>query len=151
LAPRLRPRYFVDMESRTTVLTSTDEDHLYSPDVAIYAADRDAAMNESVAVMERVATQPYHIIVPLPADEIEETFLTVRELPGRRVVTTIELLSPTNKKTEDARKKYLAKRRELLESGVNFVEIDLLRAGKPMPPDGPRRPIDYRILVFRPT
>jgi Protein of unknown function (DUF4058) len=150
LVPILRPRYFVDIESRTTVLTASDEDHLYSPDVAIYASDMDVSMSEGVALMERVATQPYHIVVPLPADEIEETFLTIKELPGHRVVTTIEVLSPTNKKTEDARKAYLATRRELLKSSVNFVEIDLLRAGKQMPPEGPRRPSDYRILVFRP-
>jgi hypothetical protein len=150
LVPILRPRYFVDIESRTTVLTPSDEDHLYAPDVAIYASERDVAISEGVAVMERVATQPYHIVVPLPADEIEETFLTIKELPGHQVVTTIEVLSPTNKKTEDARKAYLAKRRELLNSSVNFVEIDLLRAGKPMPPDAPRRASDYRILVFRP-
>ena len=39
LAPLLRPRYFVDLESRTTVLSGSDEDQLYSPDVAIYSGE----------------------------------------------------------------------------------------------------------------
>jgi hypothetical protein len=149
LVPLLRPRYFVDLESRTTVLTGKDEDHLYGPDVAIFTSDMNAPSIEGVAVMEGVATKPYHVVVRMP-DDIEETFLTIKELPGRQVVTMIEVLSPTNKKTEDARRDYIAKRRELLASGVNFVEIDLLRAGRPMPPERPRRPSDCRILVIRP-
>ncbi len=103
-----------------------------------------------MAVIEGVATKPYHIVVELPDDEIEETFLTIKELPSRRVVTVLEVLTPTNKKTEDARTAYVEKRRDLMAAGTNFVEIDLLRAGKPMPPDEPRRRSDYRILVFRP-
>jgi hypothetical protein len=151
LVPLVRPRYFVDMESRTTVLTGNDEDHLYGPDVAILTGDLTAPEIEGgVAVRERVATKPYHIVVPMPDDEIEETFLTIKTLPDRRVVTVIEVLSPTNKKTEDARKQYLDKRRELLGSGVNLVEIDPLRSGKRMPPERPRPPSDYRVLVFRP-
>jgi Protein of unknown function (DUF4058) len=150
LVPLVRPRYFVDLESRTTVLTANDEDHLYYPDVAIVANDMNAPPIEAVAVMERVATKPFHVVVKMPEVEIEETFLTIKELPGREVVTVIEVLSPTNKKTEDAREDYVVKRRERLASGVNFVEIDLLRAGKRTPPERPRRPSDYRILVFRP-
>ena len=66
-------------------------------------------------------------------EEIEETFLAIRELPGRKLVTVIEVLSPTNKKTEDARAEYLKKRETLIRSRVNLVEIDLLRGGEPMP------------------
>jgi hypothetical protein len=151
LVPLVRPRYFVDMESRTTDLTGNDEDHLYGPDVAILSGDVNSPEIEgSVAVRDRIATKPFHIVVPMPEDEIEETFLTIKTLPGRQVVTVIEVLSPTNKKTEDARKEYLDKRRRLLGSGVNLLEIDLLRSGKRMPPERPRAPSDYRVLVFRP-
>lgn len=151
LGPLLRPRYFVDLESRTTVLTGRDEDRLYSPDLAIFAGNVDATPSETgVAVIESVATKPYRVMVKIPDFEIEETFLTIRELPGRRVVTVLEILSPTNKRTEDARKDYLEKRRNLIVAGANFVEIDLLRAGKPMPPDERRHRSDYRILIFRP-
>ncbi len=151
LVPLLRPRYFVDLESRTTVLTGRDEDRLYSPDLAIFAERAVTAPSEaSVAVIEGVSTKPYHVVVKIPDFEIEETFLTIRELPGRRVVTVLEILSPTNEWTEDARKDYLEKRRNLIAAGANFVEIDLLRAGTPMPPDERRHGSDYRILIFRP-
>ena len=33
-------------------------------------------------------------------EEFEETFLTIQELPGRKLVTVIEVLLPTNKKTK---------------------------------------------------
>lgn len=150
LTPILRPRYFVDLESRTTVLTGDDHDHLYVADVSILARDAEDLGSEGVAVMEQVATKPFHIVVQMPADEVEETFLTIKELPSRRAVTSIEVLSPTNKRTFDARKAYVRKRQELLDSRVNFVEIDLLRAGKPMPPEEPSVVSDYRILIFRP-
>ncbi len=68
-------------------------------------------------------------------DEIEETFLQFRRCRAAKLVTVIEVLSPTNKKTKDARAQYLDKRYELLMSKVNFVEIDLLRGGEPMPLD----------------
>ena len=90
------------------------------------------------------------MIVPIGRDEIEETFLTIQEVSSRKLVTAIEVLSPTNKKTKDARAEYLEKRLELLRSKVNFVEIDLLRGGKPMPLKVPPPASDYRILICRP-
>ncbi len=49
---------------------------------------------------------------------------------GRRVITAIEFLSLANKATEAGRRQYFAKQNELLDAGVNLVEIDLLRSGK---------------------
>ena len=42
------------------------------------------------------------MVIPV-GEEVEETFLAIQELPGRKLVTVIEVLSPTNKKTADAR------------------------------------------------
>ena len=42
-----------------------------------------------------------------------------------RVITTIELISPTNKCPGEGQKLYVAKREECLAAGVNVVEIDL--------------------------
>lgn len=56
------------------------------------------------------------------------------ELPRgktRRLVNSIEILSPTNKMPrEHNRDLYLKKQREILDSKVNLVEIDLLRGGE---------------------
>ena len=48
----------------------------------------------------------------------------------RRLVTAIEILSPSNKtRGADGRLTYIRKQRELLESKTHLVEIDLLRGG----------------------
>src|SRR5690242_2140097 len=64
------------------------------------------------------------------------------------VFKRIELLSHTNKRAGDERKSYLQKRKEYLSNDVHFVEIDLLRAGEPMPYTE-HIPADYRIAIRR--
>ena len=60
----------------------------------------------------------------------------VRSRDDDRVVAVIELLSPTNKSEELARLQFLAKRKRLVESGVHFLQIDLLRGGRRLLPVG---------------
>lgn len=67
----------------------------------------------------------------LTTEPIEEGYLEVRLVPTGEVVTVIELLSHANKVSD--REAYLKKREQLLENQVHFVELDLLRAGQPMP------------------
>lgn len=151
LTPLVVPRYFVRVESRMTVLTGEDFDQLYRPHVAIRTDDLASPPRESgTAVIEAVEAKPYRVLVRLEEDEIEECFLTIQELPERKLVTAIEVLSPTNKRTKKARQDYLDKRSDLIRSGVNLVEIDLLRAGQRMPLNNAPPPTDYRILVYRP-
>ncbi len=70
---------------------------------------------------------------PPPAEEITEGFIEIRTTDGgNRLVTSIELLSLTNKTRGAAgHGLYRAKQRELLLAGVNLVEIDFLRGGVP--------------------
>jgi hypothetical protein len=150
LSPLVLPRYFVGVDSRTTVLTGMDVERVYLPDVLVHAVEPTANVRrENGAAGASTSVRTIEVIVPVQEDEIEETFLTIKELPGRKLVTVIEVLSPTNKKTKDARAEYLEKRRDLIRSGVHFVEIDLLRAGEPMPLINSDPPSDYRILICR--
>src|SRR5439155_13326901 len=61
-------------------------------------------------------------------EEYEEQFIDIFELePERRLVTSIEVLSPSNKKRRSPGwKKYLRKRQALLLGKANLVELDLL-------------------------
>jgi hypothetical protein len=70
-------------------------------------------------------------LVP-PAIEVREPYIQLlATTPGRRVVTQVELLSPTNKRSgSDGRQEYLRKQEEALGAHVNLVEIDLIRAGE---------------------
>jgi Protein of unknown function (DUF4058) len=95
------------------------------------------------------ATEP--LIVPtLMDEEIEEAFLKIIHVESEELVTVIEVLSPTNKiRGSRGRASFMAKRRDILDSGVHWVEIDLLRTGVPSVTDPPLPPSDYRILVSR--
>ena len=67
---------------------------------------------------------------------LKEAFVEIRERDTCRVVTAIELLSPTNKNPGPDRELYLSKRLRYSQSDVHLVEIDLLRGGHRMPVEG---------------
>ena len=84
-----------------------------------------------MAVADRPVTEPLRIHVP--HDERVEPLVEVFVGRGaeRRLVTAIEVLSLTNKTPgERGRDLYLRKQREILDSQVHLVEIDLLRSGR---------------------
>ena len=66
-------------------------------------------------------------------------------------MTVIELLSHSNKSSREGRAQYERKRLAVLASLTHLIEIDLLRAGDPMPMrvSGNGSRTDYRILVSR--
>jgi hypothetical protein len=69
---------------------------------------------------------------PDPVIEFREPYLEIYTDRGekKRVVTSIEILSPTNKTSAgQGRGLYLQKQQELLMRDVHLMEIDLLRAG----------------------
>lgn len=151
LAPMLRPSYFVQVESRKIELTGQDLDELYRDDRSVRTDDLPGSMpNPGGPLTEPMVSVPYRMVVQLVKDEIEECFLTIQKLPKRKSVTVIEVLSPTTKATNDARRDYLAKRRDLMRSSVNLVEIDLLRAGQRMSLGRVLPRTDYRVVVSRP-
>ena len=82
-------------------------------------------------------------------DEIQETYLEPRDVSTDRVVTVIEILSPTNKLPGEGRRQYEQKRMNLLATYTHLVEIDLLRAGQPLPMRGLQGQSAYRILISR--
>ena len=67
------------------------------------------------------------------------------------IITVIELLSHSNKSSRQGREQYEHKRLAVLASLTNLVEIDLLRAGDPMPMRlaGNGTLGDYRLVVSR--
>lgn len=90
--------------------------------------------------------------VVLSDKEFREGFIEIREAEGEgRLVTCIEVLSPSNKKRNSPGwELYLRKRQGLLLGrSAHLVEIDLLRGGERMPmadawPESP-----YTLLVAR--
>jgi hypothetical protein len=77
-------------------------------------------------------------------------YVRIEDVASHRVVTVVELLSPSNKAAGDDRELYLAKRNDYLANRLNFVEIDLLRGGQRLPLSDPPPDVgDYYAMVCR--
>ena len=145
LSPRLAPRYFIDVERRTYVLKPDELVLVGIPDVVVSPARGQPRPAE----LPLAASGVLQVEVPMGADEVSEYYLEIQDVKTRRVVTVIELLSPVNKSAE-GRGRYLQKRLKVMETRTSLVEIDLLRAGEPMPlASDPVPESDYRLLVSR--
>jgi hypothetical protein len=138
LAPRLAPRYYVDVEERTVVALPGGGVSHPRPVVTVV----DPGLREAVATYPPAG--PVTVEVP---EVLRLGYLQVRTPGDRRVVTVIEVLSPFNKRPGSGRVDYERKRLLVLARPVHLVEIDLLRAGEPMPLGGAVPRSDYRILV----
>ena len=88
------------------------------------------------------------VVVDLDIETKTESYIEVIDVKsGHRVVTTIEVLSPSNKRPGEGQQLYLQKRQDMTRGKVNTVEIDLLRAGdRPLPIDSWRIPATHRGL-----
>jgi len=144
LAPRLRPRYYVSIEERTYL--AGPKGLLFSgrPDVAVVGEP--PPVYETVTTIETVPVGVVTVELPLP-DHVRENYLQVRFADTDKVVTVLEILSPTNKRPGEGRDLYERKRLILLGTLTHLVEIDLLRAGEPMTMWGDEREGHYRILI----
>lgn len=151
IALPLRPNYYVAVEKRTYMAEPDDSVLVGIPDVSVFsksAASRQGDESQAATAVLSSATEPLTVTVPL-MEEMQERYLEIREVKSGAVITTLELLSPKNKRAGEGRDAYLRKRQQVLASLTHLVEIDLLRAGKPMPIQGNPPNADYRILVSR--
>lgn len=148
LAPQLRPKYYIEVETRS-YLSTLDEDLLIGiPDGVVLAAKSPVDppyIREAIGVATQ--SRPRQVTVPMPT-EVKERYLEVREVGTEAVITVIEVLSPKNKRRGDGREAYEAKRSKVLGSLSHLIEIDLLRGGEPMLMKG-EAGAAYRILVSR--
>lgn len=112
-----------------------------------------AAGSGGTAVAGGAVTADEPIIV-LTDDEVER-WIEIHDSSGR-LITAIELLSPTNKCEAWQRERYADKRHTFISSGVNLVEIDLVRQGEAVFPPAVRDLLHrnrapYGVNVFRAT
>jgi hypothetical protein len=143
---RLPPGYVASTE-RHVVIENVERQRrrLREPDVFVVRSKKQAEATSSSTMM----AAPRTITLPL-RERKGRPFIKILDRRERRVVTIVELLSPTNKSPGEHHQQYLAKRDEYFASGINLVEINLLRAGK-VPPLGEieTERLQYYILVCR--
>jgi hypothetical protein len=129
LQPRLPAPYYTDSEDRVYV-----DIEYRIPDVNVIRRDEPNVPSRNGGVA--TATRSRSIVVgPIPfpyTGETTESFLNVytRQDDKERLVTSIEILSPTNKRPGPGAVAYAKKQNKMLRKKVHTVEIDLLRADK---------------------
>jgi hypothetical protein len=136
----LRPtRYVARVELRTFMFEPDDpaSEVYVIPDARVVERDRSPSADLArpraggAAVAARPVATPIDVTALSPA-VARERYLEIRDTADRRVVTVIEVVSPSNKTAGSAgRKAFLAKRAEVGDSEASWLEIDLLRGGTP--------------------
>jgi len=154
LNPQLLPHYRAAIEKRVYQMDGEESLLVGIPDVTVEHSrsgstreSRPANTAASAIAVALPPSSPISVTVPMPV-EFREGYLEIREVATREVVTVVELLSPTNKRSGKGRTTYEEKRREVLASRTHLVEIDLLRTGEPMLFSG-NVIGNYRVLVSR--
>jgi Protein of unknown function (DUF4058) len=144
LNPQLLPKYRVAVAHRVYETTAVDSLLDGSPDITIeHLPDVTVA---STTVASAPTTTPMTVTLPMPI-EIKESYLEVREVATKQVVTVIEVLSPTNKGSGRGYDSYVAQRQDILASQTHLIEIDLLRGGTTMSFRGNVPTYHYRLLI----
>jgi hypothetical protein len=127
---RLPSDYVATINERLQTIELAEPTHRVAlPDVSVI---HDPAVTSSTTGKAGAGTavlEPYTLPQAVEwLDEPTEGFIEIYHLPEYRLVTGVEVLSPSNKFLP-GRVAYLAKRRDSLHHGVNLVEIDLLLEG----------------------
>jgi hypothetical protein len=132
LQPVLPDASFAQLRSREEVGIGGHEGQaavVYS-DVAVKDRQQPSrAGGASSSVALEAATVPEQLVVP-GLERLEVNFVEIRETgAGGRLVTLIEMLSPSNKLRGPDREAFEKKLAETLASDTHWVEIALLRRG----------------------
>jgi hypothetical protein len=92
-----------------------------------------------------------HVLRAFIEDEHRKKFVEIYETDSeKRLVTTLEVLSPSNKRPgTPGWDLYQRKRQSVLLGYLNLVEIDLLRSGQRMPMLDPWPDSPYTLMVAR--
>ncbi len=157
LQPQLRPNYIARLERHLS------EGGVWEMGIgSLSRKERDvtvieyAGSGEGLPAIANVATPTVTSLEELDEDELElrkqrRIVIYVNDVRGM-AVTTIELLSPTNKETGAVgQQRYLEKRSSALHGGLNWVEIDLLRGGDRPPVPVAHEPDLYSCFIAKAT
>jgi Protein of unknown function (DUF4058) len=147
LLAALRPKYVAKIDERSYVVDGLDDAlSVLVPSIRIREINSSGA---SIIARGGVAIEPGIELEPALRMDVRELHIEIFDRERQQVVTVVEFLSPANKvKGSAAHESYDQKRREVLASEINLVEIDLLRAGSPIV-SRPGIQFDYVAQVWR--
>lgn len=150
LLPKVGPKYVALLAKRYVldspalgVFDAPSPPRVVYPDVHVVTP---AQQSGGVATLEAVITPPTaEIPSPMLAPHLS---VEIRDVAERRLVTVIEILSPSNKVGEGARD-YNERRNDLLQTRTHLLEIDLVRTGTRITLMEPVPPAPYYVYLSR--
>ncbi len=104
-------------------------------------------------IVQRHYTTEQALFTSVIRNEHHEDYIEIRQRSDGRLVTLLEMASPTNKLAPEGRRSYLATRTEAKKIGASLVELDLVLQGQPTL-DYSREGLpdwDYAVTVTRST
>jgi hypothetical protein len=133
LTPLIRPRYAARLNIYVVEDTAPEGDiGILYPDVEIMRTQKleDPGIPAYSAIhAETGAATPAALSIPiiLPI-AVQITSVEIRDTAQNQLITSIEILSPVNKR-EPGLQQYRLKRQRMYQAGVHLLELDLLRRG----------------------
>jgi len=148
ISPLLPESYVAQIGEDTRIVTwETGYDRPMRPDVpSVGNVERVAPRHDPAGSLATL--EPVTIPLAIAVEEARDSWIEIRRLPDERLVTSIEILSPTTKGSSGLGD-YLHKRERILGQPVNLVEIDLLLGGRRLPMARPLPPGDFFVIVSR--
>lgn len=146
LNAQMSTRYYADVEIRSVIdEIGVETKDIYPDATVIEVAPQIRTSSPAVAIAGAPIQRP--AVMPVPT---KLRAVRVYETETRKLATSIELLSPVNKRGQGLTK-YREKRRRILLSDVHLIEIDLLRGGQRpgWEVNDPPLDTDYVLLVNR--
>lgn len=150
LNAHIGPKYYADVEVHTVFeeISVATSGVVRYPDVGVYEQMPEKPAGPTATVV-KVTPAPIQRQIAVGRTKLRAVRVYLTETD--ELVTSIELLSPYNKRPGRGIAEYRRKRSELLLSPVHLVEIDVLRGGTRPGPEVADPPIDaeYVLLVNR--
>jgi hypothetical protein len=158
---QILPRpYYALLQSRPELGIAEDVGNVTRaivPDIAVLHDWRSSHTGEMTAVVDhpRREVSP-HVEFQIADEPYRHEYVEIRDAQrDDRLITLIEVLSPSNKRRGPDREAYARKQRDILASEVSLIEIDLLRSGERIVPNAVVRTLvdalkpapDYLVLV----
>jgi hypothetical protein len=149
LVPVVRPKYSVDIGQDVYLISKEDlPERVVEPDLGLVEASEEMRSESGSSTAAMATLTPAVLTLPDPPRR-KQKYLSIRDRENRKVVTVIELLSPTNESPSDGYIEYLSKRENILATRTNLVELDFLRRGKRLPTREGLPPADYYAFICR--
>jgi Protein of unknown function (DUF4058) len=146
---QLDSSYFAQIQERIYISTEDDPGRVeLSPDVQVTSQTSEGRAPTPTGETGTVEIAEPLVLETLLDEEIHEPYLEIIDAESRKVVTVIEVLSPTNKfSRSQGLKSFRRKRNTIMKSRSHWVEIDLLRRGVSLELRKRIRPHEYFVHV----